>query len=161
MSWQKAVVLWFQEKVDILEYHTQEVRSPSRKIRLPSVLILRRYIRPTFCRTVRLSRQNLFIRDEYRCQYCHDVFAKKNLTIDHVQPQSKGGGNSWKNLVTACSKCNCKKADRTPAQAGMRLYKNPVRPKWPLSEGNVATSRGMPNEWRSYLSNLSWSVGVG
>ena len=155
VSWQRAIVLWFQEKVDILEYHTHEVRSSSRSFRLPSVLLLRQYIKPSFSRTVRLSRQNIFLRDQYRCQYCHEVFAKKYLTVDHVIPISKGGRNSWENLVTACAGCNNKKADKTPRQAGFKLLQKPVKPSWLLSEGMVSPYATVPSAWRDYLSNLN------
>lgn len=159
VSWQRAIILWFQEKVDILEYHAQEIRSASRSFRLPSVLLLKQYIKPSFSRSVRLSRQNIFLRDENRCQYCYQVFAKKHLTVDHVLPLSKGGKNTWENLVTACGKCNNRKADRTPQEADMKLYKKPIKPKWPITENVSLTFSSVPSAWRGYLSSLSWASG--
>ena len=156
ISWQRAIILWFQEKVDILEYHEISVNSPSQAFRLPSVLILRKYIKPQFNRTVRLSRQNIFLRDEYRCQYCCKVFPKKSLTLDHVHPVSKGGQHTWENVVTACSACNNKKADRTVSQMGLKLYKKPVEPKWPLADERLSFNEHVPLLWKNYLSSLSW-----
>lgn len=156
MSWQRAIILWFQEKVDVLEYHDVKVSSTSQSFSLPSVLILRKYIRPRFNNGVRASRQNIFLRDEYRCQYCYKPFAKKLLTVDHVHPISRGGQNTWENMVAACSKCNNKKANRTPREAGMKLYKKPVQPNWPLSDENLSPRRFMPEQWRDYLVGLDW-----
>jgi 5-methylcytosine-specific restriction endonuclease McrA len=73
-----------------------------------------------------LSRKNILRRDNYQCQYCGK--SKGDLTIDHVIPRSRGGGDTWENLVTACHTCNSKKGNRTPDEAGMKLITKPKKP---------------------------------
>jgi 5-methylcytosine-specific restriction endonuclease McrA len=75
---------------------------------------------------VRLNKREIFRRDGYRCQYCGKVSA--HLTLDHVVPKKRGGGYAWENLVSACPSCNRYKGDRTPQEAGMRLYSAPTEP---------------------------------
>ncbi|MGE0763100.1 MAG: HNH endonuclease [Bdellovibrionales bacterium] len=151
MSWRKAIILWLQDKVEVIEFHKQTVSSPSKTFMLPSVIRLKSYMRPYFTMQVRLSRQNIFMRDHLTCQYCHKKIAEKRLTIDHVLPLSKGGRHEWTNVVAACSACNNKKGCRTPDQANMRLLKSPTVPKWlPSHELDVRPDR-MPSSWHPYL----------
>ena len=154
ISWQKALIMWFQEKVEILEYHSALVRSVSESFKLPSVLRLKTYVRPKKIDGVRFCRENVYIRDNYTCQYCAVKFSYKELTIDHVVPASKGGPKTWTNVVTACRGCNQKKADRTPEKAKMPLLKPPRAPNWlPV----VELSLGVNSEemtysiWKDYL----------
>lgn len=145
------MILWFQDKVEVLEFHKVTVSSPSRTFALPAVMRLRQYIRPYLSMTVRLSRQNIFLRDSHYCQYCHEKFSEKRLTIDHVTPLSKGGKHEWTNVVTACSGCNNKKGDKSLEKAGLRLLKRPEKPRWLPNreldlEGNL-----LPHAWRPYL----------
>ncbi|MGE0529072.1 MAG: HNH endonuclease, partial [Bdellovibrionales bacterium] len=70
VSWRKAMILWFQDKVEVLEYHSTTVSSPSQTFQLPAVMRLKVYIRPYLSLSVRLSRQNIFLRDGHICQYC-------------------------------------------------------------------------------------------
>ena len=111
VSWQKAVTLFFLGKVDILECHEQVLHSPTHTMRLPAVVRLNRYVRP-YPRKVKFSRQNLYFRDNYTCQYCHRHLPSSQLTYDHVVPRSKGGKTSWTNVVTACVRCNLKKGNK-------------------------------------------------
>jgi len=151
VSWKKAIVLWFQEKVDVLEFHNEKVHSPADSFALPSVIRLKQYIRPYFTLKVRLSRQNIFIRDRHSCQYCGLVVAEKKLTIDHVIPLSRGGQHSWSNVVAACSPCNNKKGSMLLEHTNMKLRKPPKRPRWlPHKEFNLKDDK-LPMSWRSYL----------
>lgn len=156
VNWQKAMILWLQNKVDVLEFHSIQVRSASAAFNLPSVLRLRKYIRPNFSSVVvKLSRQNLFIRDNHTCQYCGNRFPEKVLTVDHVHPVSKGGTHTWTNVVAACGPCNNKKGDMTQEQAGMYLRKRPVQPKWlPSKEFNYSRNSHCPSDWEPYLAHL-------
>jgi hypothetical protein len=77
---------------------------------------------------IKLSRRNIILRDNHTCQYCNKKFALASLNIDHIQPKSKGGKNSWENLTCSCIKCNSHKRDRTPKQAGMKLLRQPKKP---------------------------------
>lgn len=80
---------------------------------------------------VSFTRRNVYRRDAYRCMYCGRRPGLSDLTIDHVTPRSRGGSTSWTNCVTACIRCNARKADRPPASAGLRLRRQPSIPRWP------------------------------
>ena len=99
------------------------------RIRVPKVLLLRKYDRLPM-QEVRFTRDNLFERDQYRCQYCGNSFPVDRLNMDHVIPKANGGRTSWENIVTACIPCNTQKANRLPHQANMHLIKKPSRPRW-------------------------------
>lgn len=75
------------------------------------------------------SKENIFARDNYTCQYCGRKFSAKELTLDHVYPKSRLGPDIWENIVTCCKECNQYKADKTPKEAGMKLMRRPFRPK--------------------------------
>ncbi|MEL7485220.1 MAG: HNH endonuclease [Planctomycetota bacterium] len=106
---------------------------------------------------VKLNRRNLFARDRNRCQYCGNHFPTSELSIDHVNPRSQGGGDSWENLVCACIRCNAKKGGRTPAQARMSLIKKPAMPKRnPLISIRLGHDRYA--SWKQFLDNAYWSV---
>ena len=116
---------------------------------VPSVLLLRSYDR-ILLQEMKFNRQNLLERDDFRCQYCGKTFAPKELNMDHVLPKDKGGGTSWENVVTSCIKCNSKKSNRLPREAGMRLLKDPQRPpRRPF----VSSLYGRPVEktWEHFL----------
>lgn len=152
VTWQKAIVLWFQEKVEVLEYHSIYARSAKSKFPLPSVLKLKSYIRQKNRNTVRFCRENVYLRDQYKCQYCGDLFHPKQLTLDHVIPASKKGEKSWTNVVTACRECNQRKANRTPSQAKMPLLAEPKMPHW-LPFVDYEFKRGqIPDNWLQYLN---------
>jgi 5-methylcytosine-specific restriction endonuclease McrA len=78
---------------------------------------------------VALTRRNVYARDGNVCQYCGKRLAARQLTIDHVIPRSRGGTESWSNLVTACMPCNTRKGGRSPRSAGMQLIRKPVEPR--------------------------------
>ncbi len=125
VSAQKAIILTFLEKVEIVERHDRWVHSQHTALPLPSIVRLLRYIRiPN--QHVELSRRNILKRDNFRCQYCGTT--KGPFTVDHIIPKVKGGGESWENLVCACVRCNNRKGDRTPEQANLKLVKSPRRP---------------------------------
>ena len=149
VSWQKALILWFQGKVEVLEYHSVFARSISTSFKLPSVLRLKTYVRGRTTH-VRFCRENVYIRDNYTCQYCGDRFATKQLTLDHVMPVSRAGKKDWYNVVSACRRCNQRKANKTPTEARMPLLKEPKIPVWlPLIDFEIGNE--IPLTWRQYL----------
>ena len=91
IPWQKAMMMWFQDKVEVLEYHAAFARSVTNSFKLPSVLRLKSYLRPRKIDGVRFCRENVYIRDNYTCQYCVIKLPYKDLTIDHILPASQGG----------------------------------------------------------------------
>ena len=112
---------------------------------MPSVIRLSRYIAVPY-KGVNLTRQNIFKRDNFECQYCG---TRKDLTIDHVVPSSKGGPHSWLNLVTACKRCNARKGDFTPEEAFMQLRHRPYKPSYATFLRDHSNGHG--GEWEDYL----------
>lgn len=121
--WQEAVKAAFLDRVIIVAEYDEVVRSPSMSLRIPSVVVLKDYVKPQ--KRVAFTRFNLFLRDEFRCQYCG---SKGELTFDHVVPRARGGVTSWENVVAACAPCNLRKGSRSLAQAGLSLRRPPRQP---------------------------------
>ncbi len=121
--WQEAVKAAWLDRVEIVAEYEEVVRSPSTEIRIPSVVVLKDYVKPQ--KKVAFTRFNLFLRDEFCCQYCG---AQGELTFDHVIPRARGGITSWENVVAACSRCNLKKGSRSLKQVGFHLRKPPRPP---------------------------------
>lgn len=150
ISWQRAVVLTYLGKVEVIETWDAELRGPSCSIKTPSVVRLKSGSVSTK-QSVRFSRVNVFTRDRFRCQYCGERKTLKQLNYDHVIPRVQGGKTVWDNIVTSCYACNDRKGSRTPEQAGMKLLRKPqkpaslpVVPPIRLDEGDV------PELWQPY-----------
>lgn len=151
IDWQRAVVLWCQGKVEIVETHDREVRSVTFTFRMPSIVRLLRMVRVRRGNVVPFTRANIYLRDDYTCQYCGGRFASEDLTFDHVIPQAQGGRRGWDNIATACIPCNRRKGARTPQEAGMRLLRSPRKPA-PSPVFRVTLGlRKTPESWRDYL----------
>jgi 5-methylcytosine-specific restriction endonuclease McrA len=105
------------------------IRTVGRALRVPRVIVLQMYDRIPRTK-VRFSRLNIYCRDENTCQYCGQTLPRSQLNLDHVVPRAAGGRTTWENIVCCCVPCNLKKGARTPEQAGMRLLKLPIRPRW-------------------------------
>jgi len=143
-----------------IEYHQEFVRTPRILIRVPKIVLLQFYDRiPT--RHVRFSRQNIYMRDNFTCQYCEKHFTREKLNLDHVVPHSQGGHSTWENVVCCCVQCNLKKGARTPKQAGMTLLKKPRKPPWWSTVSGdliVFLKHGAHHkEWAPFLDPISAS----
>jgi len=132
------------------------VRTTRLTIAVPRIIRLFDYDRRPR-RTIKLNRRNIYARDGSRCQYCGRNFPTRELTLDHVQPRVQGGGDTWTNLVCACVKCNARKGGRTPAQAGMRLIREPVQPKRNPAI-TVRLGSGKYDSWKAFLDEAYWTV---
>jgi len=126
----------FEEWVDISkslkpEDYSGLVRSPSVSLYVPQVVQepTNEFAASIF-RSPRFSRKNIFQRDKYICQYCGQKKDKNDLTRDHIIPKSKGGPDTWENLVACCLECNNYKGDRTLAELGWKLRTVPTKPNW-------------------------------
>ena len=119
-------------------------------IRVPRVILLQYYDRVPR-RYVRFSRFNIYARDQNRCQYCGRQFPRSELNLDHVVPRMKGGTSVWENVVCSCHRCNRIKGGRTPAEAGMRLIRQPRRPQWTPFMTEAFSLRRY-KEWLPFLS---------
>ncbi|MCB0415535.1 MAG: HNH endonuclease [Bdellovibrionales bacterium] len=152
VNWQKALLLWFTNKVEVVEYHSSIfVNSAYSSFQVPSVLRLKKYIHSKFTHSVKFSRENVYLRDLYTCQYCHSKLPFRQLTLDHVVPISQGGGNHWLNVVAACSPCNNKKGGRTPDQANMPLIRRPFIPERLPARSIVSSEDWLPEYWAPYF----------
>lgn len=112
LCWQEAVKLLFIGRVDVIEaYNDWIVHSPSTEMAVPSILMLHDYVKVS--KAIRFSRYNLFLRDNFMCQYCEVDYSEKynDLTLDHVVPKSDGGKTNWANVVASCAACNTRKAN--------------------------------------------------
>lgn len=150
VSWERAICMMVDEKVDVVEEFDEVIRSPSISIRMPAVIRMRRKAKLKNY-TVRFSRTNVMTRDAYQCQYCEGIFDAKDLNLDHVWPRSRGGKTCWENIVASCYDCNAKKGDQTPEEAGMKLVRQPRRPAWLPITTRRFNVRSMPEIWRPYL----------
>jgi 5-methylcytosine-specific restriction endonuclease McrA len=119
-------------------------------IAVPRVIVLTAFDRIPK-RHVRFSRINVYARDNFTCQYCGGRRPRSELNLDHVVPRALGGKSTWENVVCSCLACNRKKGGRTPEQAGLRLRRIPVRPRWtPLV--NLMLSSVRYKEWQPFLN---------
>ena len=129
IDWKKAMTLFLTERAEVIEHHADvDIRSAKQSFKLPKVLRL--FVTFKQKMHIRFSRHNIFYRDNGQCQYCGVAMRQGEFTLDHVLPSSRGGKTTWDNVVACCSKCNCKKGDKTPKEAGMKLAKKPVPLKW-------------------------------
>jgi hypothetical protein len=111
-------------KAEILKAGDNPIIAGEKEFLRPLIIRLYNYVKFRFHK-LKINRNRLFRRDNYACVYCGN---KRNLTVDHVMPKSRGGQNTWLNLVTCCSHCNRVKDNRTPEEAGMRFLKQPYEP---------------------------------
>lgn len=151
----RAIGLWLRGRVEGVTDEAFVVRSASSRVRLPTVIRLKRYVNVPQ-RQANWSRLGVLRRDAYRCIYCGicvgerqqgRTLNQRDFTLDHLLPRSRGGRNSWSNTACACPRCNQRKADRTPHEAGMPLLWEPRRPRvsYCVLEGEI------PEGWKLYL----------
>jgi 5-methylcytosine-specific restriction endonuclease McrA len=147
----EALVLCLLGKASAIENYAKKVHSPSSSFYLPAVIVLKRYVKYQFTKLTP-NRTNVLWRDKLQCQYCVKTFNSEELTLDHVIPKSRGGENTWENLVTACKRCNQKKGARFLHETGMRLCRAPVRPK--NSALRTLKKEQIDDIWKDYLWDL-------
>ena len=139
--------------------HPESIQSVSFRIRLPRVILLVVFDRLPK-KEVKFTRHNIFERDRNTCQYCGEVFDRKDLNLDHVIPRDRGGPTTWENIVCSCIGCNTRKANRTPLEAAMHLVRKPKRPKWrPFV--HVSLSFQHHESWKHFLDIAYWNVELG
>ena len=143
----RAIVLVFRGKAEVLENNRGEIHSAHEVFQMPSVIRLAYMIKRPHLQK-KLTRFEVFNRDQYTCQYCERK--TKELTLDHVIPRRLGGEHSWENVVSACIPCNRRKGGRTPSEAGMRLL---CQPRPPRNDGFFIPYHLLDNhsEWQKYL----------
>lgn len=162
VSWKKALKDLAKGRVELLEgYAGTMVRFASQIIQIPAVVRFLRQAAGYFRRGVKFNRRNIWVRDKGKCQYCGKKVALDNFTFDHVLPQAQGGKATWDNIVVACPPCNQRKANRTPAQAGMTLLQKPVMPKTvPCKDLSLVWGESVPTCWQDYLGSVAYWHGA-
>lgn len=145
-SVEKAFILIYLEKAEqVKKFKNGSLRTVTKVYSMPAVVRLRKYVHVPY-KSVELTRNNVFKRDSHECQYCG---SKRDLTLDHVLPRSKGGSSNWKNLVTACKPCNAKKGDFLPSEIGLNLKTSPFKPSYLMFLRDFS---GFDfEEWNQYL----------
>ena len=149
----RAICMQVCEKLYVEEFDGERVlRSPSTTFPVPSVVRLREYVNVKRKRRENtMKRVRIYIRDRYRCQYCGDQKAAKDLTLDHILPRAQGGATTPQNLVAACVKCNQRKGNRTPEQARMPLLTPQKMLKLGLDHVLLCHYAESRPEWKKYL----------
>ena len=145
VSFRRAIVLVLAHKAVVLAADEMPVVAGSLTVERPSVILLARYVKVPRGRAVPVSRRGVLRRDGHRCAYCR----RSAGTVDHVLPRSRGGPDSWENLVACCIRCNNVKGDRTPEEMGWTLRLTPRAPQghaWVLRSGEPRHPL-----WKEYL----------
>ncbi len=124
--WQEAVKAIFRDSVTVISEYDRTVHSPSFEMKLPSVLALKDYV--SVSRMPAFTRFNVFLRDNWTCQYCTSRFRTHELTFDHVIPRSRGGKTAWDNIVASCRSCNTRKGNFMPHEVDMYPCREPAEP---------------------------------
>jgi len=149
IPWQESIKYMCLAKAEVLLWHENwVVRSARWETQVPSVIMLREYMKSK--NAVRFSRSNVYLRDGGHCQYCGTHIERKDATLDHVMPVSKGGKTTWDNCVTACGPCNADKADKT------HTHKPKVKPYKPDYYELVNKRKKLPfhvrhDEWLQFI----------
>lgn len=168
IPWTRAVVWYMKYQdnkkygIDIIDFYKNDFINGvnNKKYPIPCVAKTKRFFKRTDSRII-FSKKNIFLRDNYTCQYCDTKFDDRELTYDHVIPKSKwdsnlGSPTIWTNIVTACLWCNRKKGDKTPKQANMPLKQLPIEPNknvryLPIAHHLRRIKYNIPDEWHIYL----------
>jgi 5-methylcytosine-specific restriction endonuclease McrA len=141
----RALVLVLSDKAELLHGTGKDLHSARARFPEPSIVRLVNYVRVPHQARVAVTRRSVFVRDGHRCQYC----GAQAENIDHVVPRSRGGTHSWDNVVACCRRCNSRKEDRLPDEAGFRLARVPRAPRSHL--WLLAASGEVRDEWAPYV----------
>jgi 5-methylcytosine-specific restriction endonuclease McrA len=126
------------------------------KIRVPQIIVLLLFDKMPR-KEVKLTRNNIFERDAYTCQWCGRQLERKDLNIDHVIPRDRGGRTTWENVVTSCVPCNTRKGNRLAPEIGMQLLRKPRKPKL-RTFINISVSTVPHPSWKHFLDLAYWNV---
>lgn len=148
ITWEESIRYMVSEKATVLDWYDDWiVRSARWSTRVPAVMMLNEFQKKKT--HIRFSKQNVFLRDEYRCQYCGDDVTRRTATLDHVLPQSHGGRSVWENCTTACSTCNSKKGNDKRIVPKSKPWKPTY---WALVDKRKKLGWEMPHpSWANYL----------
>jgi 5-methylcytosine-specific restriction endonuclease McrA len=145
-SLQKSVKLVLKGKAEVLKENIEKILTTSGEFVRPLIIRLLNYVKFR-TKPIKISRHRIYARDNHQCVYCG---SKKSLTIDHVIPRSKGGLNTWTNMVTSCFSCNVKKGDKSLEQSKMKLNSQPYEPQF-FTE---IVGRSLENVWETFKKDF-------
>ncbi len=143
----RAAILVLKDKAEIVEERGGSLRSERMCMPCPAVIRLAYYVHVP-CRGVSISRRAVFLRDAHTCQYC----GGRAESIDHVMPRSRGGQHVWDNVVAACRRCNSRKMNRLPSEAGLKLTRKPAPPHGHIWIFSIAVD--IHPTWEPYLETV-------
>ena len=150
----RALILVLRGKAEVIESARAAFHTARATFVLPSVIRLVHMIKRPRPK-VRLTRKEIFARDNWQCVYCGRH--TRDLTLDHVIPRHRGGPHTWENLVAACKGCNHRKAGRTPAEARMEMLRQPALPRVSIYHA-FFPYLGAQEEWRKFVPG--WDDGA-
>lgn len=171
LTWKQAVIIDFKNKdrhnspVEVISYHENDrvIGTNDKVFLVPSIIRIKKYFN-IYKKRINFSRKNLFIRDNFLCQYCGKTFPNNQLTYDHVVPKSRYKpdykfSTNWNNIVTSCRICNTKKGNKTPQEAGMKLITSPYAPmydakylSWHTELLNIEMSDPCYESWKPFIT---------
>lgn len=151
IAWQDAVKAVYLGRVNVVSEYKEVARSASSSMRLPSVVSLKDYI--SLATTPTFNRFNLFLRDNFTCQFCLQRYPAKFLTMDHIVPKCRNGKTIWKNVVTACADCNAKKGSKGLQELEIENFEWPREPTYGelYSNGQFYPPKYVHESWKDYL----------
>jgi len=159
IAWKRAVSNVLSGRAEVLEFYADRAISMAGGVifQMPSVIRFVRKVKGLFRRKrFDFNRKNVWSRDNGRCQYCSEQVQLSEMTYDHVIPRSQGGETEWTNIVVACQSCNQAKKNRTPAQAGMKLLRLPVKPDFIKQSFLPISFDEVPETWKDYLASYQY-----
>ena len=155
VSWRRAFALVLSGRASVVsDWHDHsQIASSTQTHVLPAVIRLVTYVFvPQLAQAPTVNRENVFRRDNSLCLYCGKKFARTSLSIDHVLATSRGGKHIWPNVATACRRCNHRKGNKTPAEAGMSLLYKPYTPR--SKAVLLLQPDTTPHEWHPFIGYL-------
>jgi hypothetical protein len=153
VHWKHAMtMIYIKETCIPLEFYERTIQGTRGKLwNVPAVVITKKYVKRKWGKAP-YTKQGVFIRDKYKCQYCGTKDSYTELQIEHVIPRCQGGKTTWNNCVASCRRCNQKKGNMTPKQADMKLLKFPRQPdEIDIVMGRAAIAHNVPPEWKKFL----------
>ncbi len=146
----KAFKLLCKDKVEVISSWDEIVNFGVAKVKHPAILRLKNHVKRNYFNS-NFSRKALVKRDRSTCQYCGRKLTASQITIDHVKPRAQGGITSFVNCVVCCQECNNKKADRTPEQANMNLFRKPSHPSFSANYYVADPQDFWHHDWDDFL----------
>lgn len=155
-SMKKVLKSLLKGRLTVIKEYDDAIVVHNKEMKLPKIVVLKKYInvnhKPKF------SRRNVYLRDDYTCQYCGKKFKAEDLTFDHLIPRTLGGHTTWDNIVTACRECNSKKGGKRMEEIGMKPLKMPCIPTIKELENNARKNRKKEYNENDWFSKEYWET---